>query len=60
MFKNQAYSSLYVKKEKDWTFEEDIIGQMIQLKPHIARKEADEALGYLKIIEETAVRVKLL
>ena len=45
-------TAFYVKREKNWVLETDIIKQMIRLKPHIARKEADDALNCLKTIEK--------
>lgn len=48
-------TTLYVKKEKQWVSEKDIVDQIMQLKPHIKRKDVDEALDYLKIIEKAAV-----
>ncbi len=47
-------TALYVKKEKNWTTEKDIIEKIVQLKPHITVNEASGVLGYLNLIEEQA------
>jgi len=47
-------TALYVKKEKKWTTSEDILGQMVELKPHITREKAEEALKTLQEMEENA------
>lgn len=47
-------TALYVKKEKNWASENDIVKKIVELKPHITVNEASEALDYLILIEKQA------
>ena len=53
-------TALYVEEEKNQDTDEGIVSEMVRLKPHINKKEAREALEYLKMIEKRALEIGLI
>lgn len=48
-------TALYIKREKDWQDERDLIQQMVTLKPHISLEDASEAVKFLKELEKSVI-----